>query len=289
MIETYDRVLAAANGRRVIISESGWPTQGSAEGAAIPGMENAKKLFEDSYKWSRENDVEIVFFSEIDEAWKVEGQNGDVGTSWGHFTSAGMLKDAYLPVYQAISSAPVLDAATVKWAEEAIQELVGKGVVNPGGPSLYEPLIPITRGDFIHYLVKALSLEEKTGRAGATFADVDPNIYYYFTIGSGQTAGLVMGVGNNLCLPLSDITRQDLFTLIYRALKYAGMELAPDGVALERFGDRDAVAGYARDAVSALAENGLVLGDQNGNVNPLDNATRAEAAVLLYRIYKFVN
>ena len=289
LIETYNRVLAAAGGRQVIISESGWPTMGSAEGAAIPGIENARKLFEDTYKWSRENNVEVVLFSEIDEAWKVEGAFGDIGTSWGHFTSTGMLKDAYLPVYQTISNAPVLDAATVKWAEEAIQEMVRKGVVDPNGPSLYEPLVPITRGDFIHYLVKALSLEESTGRVSATFSDIDPNIYYYYTVGSGQKAGLVMGTGNNLCVPLSEITRQDMFTLIYRALKFAGMELAPGDSALEKFKDKGFVSGYAKEAIAALAENGLVLGDQNGNVNPGANATRAEAAVLLYRVYRFVN
>ena len=287
--EVYGRVADAAGGRQVIISESGWPTQGSAEGASVPGIENAGKFFKETYEWSRKTDTEIVFFSEIDEAWKVEGTRGDIGASWGHFTSAGMLKEAYLPVYQTISAAPVLDAAAVKWAEEAIQELVSKGVANPNGPSLYAPLTPITRGDFIHYLVKALSLEKKTGRVNAAFTDVDPNIYYYFTVGSGQAAGLVAGVGNNRCNPLADVTREDMFTLIYRALKYAGMELLPGSSALARFRDRAAVDGYAEDAISALAENGLILGDQNGNVNPLANATRAEAAALLYRVYKFVN
>jgi exo-beta-1,3-glucanase (GH17 family) len=287
--ETYNRVLAAAGKRQVIISESGWPTKGSSEGASAPGIENAKKLFEATYKWARENDIEIVFFSEIDEAWKTEGEYGDVGTSWGHFTSVGMLKDSYLPIYQSISSAPVLDAETVKWAEEAIQELVSKGVVNTSGPSLYEPLVPITRGDFIHYLVKTLGLEEKTGHVDTTFLDVDPNIYYYYTVGSGQKAGLVAGVGNNRCQPLSDITRQDMFTLIYRALKYAGMEFTPKAASLDQFKDKGEIAEYAEEAIAVLAENGLILGDQNSNIKPLNKATRAEAAVLLHRVYKFVN
>ncbi|MCL2059145.1 MAG: S-layer homology domain-containing protein [Oscillospiraceae bacterium] len=299
LAETYGRVKAAAMGRQVIISESGWPTEGSPEGASVPGMKNARELFVGTYAWARENDVEIVFFSEIDEAWKVEGMGGDVGGHWGHFTSVGMLKDAYLDTYRSISPVPVLDAAAVEWAEEAIAELVTLGVLNAGGPSLYEPLLPITRGDFIHYLAKALSLETITGRVGTTFADVDPNIYYYFTMGAGQKAGLVMGVGGNRCEPMSDITRQDMFTLIYRALSYAGMDLAAgagsgangaaDLAALDRFADRGAVADYAKEAISALARNSLVMGDHNSNVNPQSNASRAEAAVLLYRVYKFAN
>ena len=288
LIDTYNRVKAAAGSRQVIISECGWPNQGSPEGAAVPSDANARVLFEETYKWSRENDVEIVYFSEIDEAWKVEGTNGDIGSHWGHFTSVGMLKDAYLPVYQSISPVPVLDAATVKWAQEAILDLVSMGIIDANGPSLYEPMTPITRGDFIHYLVKALDLEKSTGRAGASFSDVDPNIYYYFTMGSGQKSGLVLGVGNNRCMPYADITRQDMFTLIYRALTYSGMELSPDYSALAEFGDRDKIANYAKDAISALSKNGLILGDQNGNVNPLDKASRAEAAVMMYRVYKFV-
>ena len=288
LADTYDRVKAAAGGRQVIISESGWPTQGSPEGAAVPGVGNAKTFFEESYKWSRDNNVEIVFFSEIDEAWKIEGINGDIGGHWGHFTSVGMLKDAYLPVYQSISPVPVLDAATVAWAENAILELIGIGVLDAGGPSLYEPMTPITRGDFIHYLVKALDLEKNTGRAGATFTDVNPNIYYYYTMGAGQKAGLVLGSGNNMCNPGSNITRQDMFTLIYRALTYAGMDLQPDSGALERFADNGRIADYAKDAVSALTINGLIAGDQNGNVNPRSSASRAEAAVMMHRVYRFV-
>jgi len=287
LIETYNAVVRAAQGRQVIISESGWPTEGSPEGAAVPSMENAEKLFQETYKFSRKNDVEIVYFSEIDEYWKVEGSNADIGGHWGHFTSNGMLKDAYLPVYKSISEAPVLDSAAAKWAEEAIQELISTGIVNANSPALYEPLIPITRGDFIHYLDKAIALEEKTGRVGAEFTDVDPNIYYYYAMGAGQKAGIVKGTGGGRAEPLKDITRQDLFTLIYRTLKYAGMELTPNASALDRFNDKNLISDYAKEALSALVESGLVIGDQNGNVNPRSSATRAEAAVLLYRVYEY--
>jgi exo-beta-1,3-glucanase (GH17 family) len=289
LTDTYERVVKAAGGRQVIVSESGWPTAGSPENLAVPSMENAQRFFEAVYQWSRANDVEVVFFSEIDEAWKKEGANNDVGGHWGHFTSVGMLKDAYLPTYRSISALPVLDAAAVQWAEAAILDLAGKGIVNASAPSLYEPLTPITRGDFMHYLVKALSLESKTGQVGAAFSDVDPNMYYYFAIGSGQKAGLIAGVGDNLCRPLSDITRQEVFTFIYRALTYAGVDLTPDPAAPERFADSADIAGYAKSAVSALADHGLVAGDQNGRVNPRNTATRAEAAALLYRVYTLMN
>jgi len=195
-----------------------------------------------------------------------------------------MLKDAYLSVYQSISPAPILDADVVDWAEEAILDLIKEGVIDPAGPTLYEPLTPITRGDFIHFLVKALDLESKTGRVITTFTDVDPNLYYYFTIGSGQAAGLVEG-GGDICMPKRDITQQELITLIYRALLYAGVIQNTDPTALETFNDADQIDDYAVDAFAALINNGLLEGDNNKKVNPLAPANRAYAAVLLYRVY----
>ena len=114
LMDTYDQVYEVAAGRQVIISESGWPTDGSPEGTAVPGEENAAMLFEETYAWSRESDVEVVFFSEIDEAWKMEGSKGDVGGHWGHFTSAGVLKNAYLPTYRSISPDSALDPAAAE-------------------------------------------------------------------------------------------------------------------------------------------------------------------------------
>jgi len=67
------------------------------------------------------------------------------------------------------------------------------------------------------------------------------------------------------------------------------MELPPDAGALDRFGDKERIADYAKGAISALTKNGLIQGDQNGNVNPLAKASRAEAAVMMYRVYKFAN
>jgi exo-beta-1,3-glucanase (GH17 family) len=106
MIETRNRVVNAAKDKQVIISETGWPTEGSPEGLAVPGVENAGKYFEDVYQWSRTNDAEVVFFSAFDEAWKIEGSNGDIGGHWGHFTADGKLGEAYLPVYRTISDIP---------------------------------------------------------------------------------------------------------------------------------------------------------------------------------------
>jgi exo-beta-1,3-glucanase (GH17 family) len=91
----YAEVVNIADDKQVIISETGWATAGSPEGAAVPSPENAAKYFNDVYEWSLAENVEVIFFSAFDEAWKIEGRNRDIGMHWGHFYEDGTLKETY--------------------------------------------------------------------------------------------------------------------------------------------------------------------------------------------------
>jgi len=91
MKDMYNRVQSVANGKRVIISETGWPNIGTAEGAAVPSLENAIKYFVDTCRWADSEDIEIFYFSSFDESWKV-GAEGDVGAYWGLWDKDGAPK-----------------------------------------------------------------------------------------------------------------------------------------------------------------------------------------------------
>ena len=91
MKDMYRRVESVANGKRVIVSETGWPNIGSAEGAAVPSFENAIKYFVDTCRWAEDEDIEIFYFSSFDESWKV-GAEGDVGAYWGLWDKDGRPK-----------------------------------------------------------------------------------------------------------------------------------------------------------------------------------------------------
>ena len=91
MKDMYRRVESVANGKRVIVSETGWPNIGSAEGAAAPSFENAIKYFVDTCRWAEADDIEIFYFSSFDESWKV-GAEGDVGAYWGLWDKDGRPK-----------------------------------------------------------------------------------------------------------------------------------------------------------------------------------------------------
>lgn len=82
MKDMYYRALKAGNGKKVIITETGWPNKGTNLEGAYPSDENAMKYFISTQKWSKEDNIDIFYFSSFDESWKV-GSEGDVGAYWG--------------------------------------------------------------------------------------------------------------------------------------------------------------------------------------------------------------
>ncbi len=91
MKEMYRRAASVAGGKRVIVSETGWPNVGTAEQGAVPSFENAVKYFIDTCQWAEEEGIEVFYFSAFDEAWKVDAE-GDVGAYWGLWDKDGKPK-----------------------------------------------------------------------------------------------------------------------------------------------------------------------------------------------------
>jgi glucan 1,3-beta-glucosidase len=82
MKNMYSRALNAGLGKKVIITETGWPSQGKSIRDALPSVENARNYFINTQMWSKSEDIDIFYFSSFDESWKV-GAEGDVGAYWG--------------------------------------------------------------------------------------------------------------------------------------------------------------------------------------------------------------
>jgi glucan 1,3-beta-glucosidase len=91
MKDMYHRALAAGKGKKVIISETGWPNLGTSFEASEPTYKNAVRYFTNAQIWSKEENIDIFYFSSFDEAWKI-GAEGDVGAYWGLWDKEGNLK-----------------------------------------------------------------------------------------------------------------------------------------------------------------------------------------------------
>ncbi len=285
VLSSYTRMKEIAKGKPVIISETGWPTAGSAEGNAVPGMDQAKAYTETLYNWSRKHNVEVIFFSHMDELWKVEGSGNDVGIHWGHSTADGMIKPAYQNLYASIAPLPVRDLSSAEWAKNDVTALLREGKVAPNAPGMFNPNEPVARGEIMHYLFAPL-LRDGDAQP-STFLDVSETMYYTYSIGAAQRAGLVTGVGGNQCAAGQHITRQEFFTLIHRMMIYAGIDLPYDETVVDGYDDASEIDAYARVPLSALIEANIVRGDNN-KLRPKGNVTRAEAAALINRVYEYM-
>ncbi|MDX5480032.1 MAG: glycosyl hydrolase, partial [Cyclobacteriaceae bacterium] len=89
--DMYQRALRAGKGKKVIISETGWPSQGTPLYGAVPSDENFMKYFINIQTWANQEKIDIHYFSSFDESWKV-GTEGDVGAYWGIWDKDEQLK-----------------------------------------------------------------------------------------------------------------------------------------------------------------------------------------------------
>lgn len=89
--QMYYQALHAGQGKKVIITETGWPSQGTALNDAAPAHHNALRYFLNIQQWARQDNIEVFYFSSFDESWKV-GAEGDVGAYWGLWDKHEQLK-----------------------------------------------------------------------------------------------------------------------------------------------------------------------------------------------------
>jgi glucan 1,3-beta-glucosidase len=91
MQEMIRRVVRVAGGRKVVISETGWPSDGEPLGAAVPSVEGALLYALNTFKWCAEDGIDLFYFSAFDEEWKA-GPEGGCGPHWGFWDTQGKWK-----------------------------------------------------------------------------------------------------------------------------------------------------------------------------------------------------
>ena len=112
------------------------------------------------------------------------------------------------------------------------------------------------------------------------FNDIKGDEWYYNTVKTAALMGIVNGDENGNFNPDMPITRQDAALMVYRAYK----DLLSADNDDQRFADCDDISEYAREAVGVLAENKIINGRDDNKFDPKMNITRAEAAVIVYRV-----
>ena len=172
------------------------------------------------------------------------------------------------------------DLANVSWAVESINALAEKNIVTGVAPRLFDPEANLTREAFTKMIV--LALKKYNAAAKADFTDASSGNWYDSYIASAKDSGLINGLGDGTFGVGQNITRQDLAVILYKAALKQGRVFTSK----KTFGDDYQIADYAKEAVSYLAGEGIISGMGDNIFAPTANATRAQAAKLIYSLIK---
>ncbi|MFF2910897.1 S-layer homology domain-containing protein [Paenibacillus sp. NPDC057934] len=178
------------------------------------------------------------------------------------------------------------DIASVQaWAGRQIQVVAAKGVIEGVGDGKFAPKSNVTRAEFAKMLIRGLNLENSS--ATQTFSDVKANDWFAPYVAVAAEKGIINGRGDNKFDPSATITRAEMATMISRALKSVKDIKDPASLsALSAFSDAAKISSSLKEGVAFAASHDLVIGNA-GKFSPNNSATRAEAAVIIYRTINF--
>ena len=212
-----------------------------------------------------------------------ESGNGGSGGSRSNGGSGGI---SVAPGYASNTQKPenvrklFSDIDSVAWANEAICALADKGIINGKSETEFSPDDFVTREEFTKMIIGVMGIP--VGGKENVFTDVDDSAWYAPYIKTAYERNIIKGIGDGRFGTGSNITRQDMAVI---AANVSGLKGKPE----KSFIDEDKISDYALDAVNALAAAGIISGDENFAFNPNNNATRAEAAKIVYELYKYMN
>jgi len=173
------------------------------------------------------------------------------------------------------------DLDSAEWAKNAIESLANAGVISGKGNNKFCPEDFVKREEFVKMLVGSFNV---TAEGSVPFNDVDAGQWYYSYVVSAYNSGMVNGVSADMFGTGTNITRQDMAVLVYRYLS-KDTELPSSGTV--EFTDKVEISEYAREAVAALREAGIVSGMEDGSFRPQENCTRAQVAYIIYKALKY--
>jgi len=178
------------------------------------------------------------------------------------------------------------DLGRIRWAEDAIEYLVEREVLSNSNIA-FNPHGMVTRQEFTVLIVRAFELDMEV--PPDEFGDITQNWSYGY-VAAAVAAGIVTGFDDENFGPMFNIRRQEMAVILYRAMRYSGIER--EHLPIDReFVDSDLIGYWAVDAVNALASLGVIAGAPAADrfvLAPNANASRAEAAVMIYRVLRLM-
>ena len=174
------------------------------------------------------------------------------------------------------------DTKNDAWYHDGIHYCVENGLMNGVSDTRFDPNGTTTRAMVATILYRVAG--EPAFMNDNVFSDVPAGSYYEYPVVWASGKDIVNGVGNGKFAPNDPVTREQLVTLLYRYAKYMECDVSVDeDTNFLSYNDVFDISEYAKDAVMWALSNGILQGDNKGNLNPGATATRAEVATIFQR------
>lgn len=233
--------------------------------ASINSVDDIKKAFNDGLAIKDTN----------------SGNNtGNTGSTGSSDRTNGIIMNDGEKNYYAVAN--FSDLADVEWAREYIQKLSVLGIVEGMGNGTFMPHSNVTREAFVKMIVTAFDMYNED--CTVNFDDVPTDAWYYSYVASAVKNGIINGVDERNFGSGQPLTRQDMAVIAYRASKAADIQF--DAASnMTNFTDEAYISDYAKESVNTLSSCGIINGMGDGTFVPSGYATRAQAAVIIFRLY----
>ena len=186
-----------------------------------------------------------------------------------------------------------VDVPADSWFFEAAEYTAERGLFTGVGEKTFAPN-KMTRGMFVTVLGRIANVEEHDGinQTEHSFSDVKSDIYYAPYVSWASQNGIVNGVSEDLFAPETEISREQMCTILIRYLKdYLKYDLSAYTDTEIDFIDSASVSSWAKAEVEVSQAMGLIKGvDSAEGVTflPQNPVSRAAAAEVFMRLDKFL-
>ncbi|MGQ9512951.1 S-layer homology domain-containing protein [Thermodesulfitimonas sp.] len=252
--------------------------------SSFPGCYLALPVPEAASKAAADGRLQAAYYNDQKKSWeKIGGVYDPAGKSilfrTEHLSKYALVEDTVTKTFVDTQG---------HWAGKEIAFLANRDLVAGVDKDRFAPERPVTRAEFTALLARLAGLAPASAGA-ARFTDIPAAAWYRGMVGAAAEAGLVTGLGNKSFGPDKPITREQMATILARFLALKKIAAQPGAeevpALLARFGDAANISSWARGACALAARAGLVTGRANARFGPQHEATRAEAATVLYRLY----
>lgn len=182
--------------------------------------------------------------------------------------------------------APAFTDITGHWAADNILFAASRGLLSGTSDTTFSPGTGMTRGMFVTALGRLAGINPDSYKTGK-FTDVKADAYYAPYVNWAAQTGIVEGVTAITFAPDTNINREQMAVIMANYAKKLGYDL-PKTLQAVTFADNAQISSWAKDAVRAMQQAGILAGKNGNKFDPKGTATRAEVATVLRRFVEIV-